>query len=112
MKAQMRDHLSPWLFENSIVNFTGLQSDLFRPVRREEHLRRAFDHLCDALGRRRGLGLKNERQKQRGLTDQDELRRRMPAVLDHEVTAPDMRVQIAGEAVDPVLDLGLIKTAA
>src|ERR1700722_7029065 len=112
MKAQMRDHLSPWLFENSIVNFTGLQSDLFRPVRREEHLRRAFDHLRDALGRRRRLGLKNERQKQRRLTELDELRRRVPAVLYREVAAPDMRVQIGGEAVDSVLDHALIKTAA
>src|SRR6202007_2154867 len=59
-----------------------LQSNLFRPIRREEHLCRAFDHLRDAFGRGGWCGLKDERQKQRGLAHLHELRRRKLAVVD------------------------------
>ena len=58
-----------------------------RPIRRQKHPRRAFDHLRDALGRRRRRGLENERQKQRRLAHQHELRCRELAVVDRKIAS-------------------------
>ena len=58
------------------------------PIRREKHPRRAFDHVRDALARRRRRGLENERQKQRRLAHQHELRRRQLAVVDRKIAGP------------------------
>ena len=55
------------------------------PGTRQKQPRRAFDHVADALGRRRRLGLEHEGQKQRGLAHQQELRGGELTVVDREI---------------------------
>ena len=65
----------------------------------------------DALGRRRGGGLKNKRQKQRGLAHHRELRCRELAIVDRKIVRPDMGLEIGGEAVDGFLQHAFVKAA-
>ncbi len=85
-----------------LVSGTGnvWRSERLDLIRRQKHPRRAFDHLRDALRRRRRRGLKNKRQKQRRLTHLHELRRRELAIVDRKILCLDMRLEIEGKAAD------------
>src|SRR3954452_5871145 len=101
-----------WLFEKWILlEKSPRRSARLRPISRQKHPCRAFNHFGDALGRRRRRGLENERQKQRGLAHLHELRSRQMAVGNRKI-AFQMRLEIAGEAMDSLREHVLIVAAA
>src|SRR5579859_1022689 len=71
-----------------------------RPVRREEHARRAVDDASDLLGRRGGLVLEDERLEQRRLAHLHELPGGELIVVDRELAELRARLEIGCEAVD------------
>jgi hypothetical protein len=86
--------------DERMVSRMPLRSELFRPIRRQEHMRGPVHDGCDLLRRGCWLGLEDEGLKQRGLTHLHELPCGEFVIIDREVAEPRARLEISREAID------------